>query len=106
MRPKDRWPEERSRALDEVRELVLGALCAADAGVYLVGSCARGEATSLSDIDIAIEPKAGFPEDLIGAIRERLAESTIPYTVDVVDLGSADPEFRARLLRNAVAWRA
>ena len=106
MRPKDKWPEARERALRRVRELVLDAVGQRDAKVYLIGSCARGEAVSSSDIDIAIDPGPDFPRDLIFDIREALEESTIPYKVDVADLRSAGADFRDRVLKDAVAWKA
>ncbi len=95
----------RDRGLDAVRRIVLDALAGRDAKVYLYGSCARGEARHSSDIDVAIDPATPLPMGLVGDIREALEESTIPYNVDVVDLGAADPEFRQRILRDAVEWR-
>ena len=96
----------RERALDEVRRIVLHALAERDAKVYLYGSCARREARRSSDIDVAIDPKGPLPAGLIAGIRETLEESTIPYFVDVVDLGAVDPDFRRRVLRQAVERRS
>jgi uncharacterized protein len=106
MRPKDEWPQARERALRRARELVLSLIGPRDAAVYLFGSCARGEASTSSDIDIAIDPRPGFPPGLLSEIREALEESTIPYNVDVIDLASVDAEFKARILKDAVLWRA
>ena len=106
MRPEDKWPEARRRALDRVRELVLDAIGTSPAAVYLIGSCARGEAVTSSDIDIAIDPRPGFPQDLIGEIRYALEDSTIPYKVDVADLSMSGAEFRERVMKSAVAWKA
>ena len=94
----------RERALEEVKRLVSHALAGTDASVYLIGSCATGSAQRTSDIDVAIDAKEPLPAGLMARIRERLEESTIPYFVDVVDLGAVDPEFRRRVLGQAVAW--
>jgi len=94
----------RQRALEEVKRLVSGALAGTDARIYLIGSCATGTARRTSDIDVAIDPKEPLAAGLMARIRESLEDSTIPYFVDVVDLGAVDPEFRRRVLGQAVAW--
>ena len=106
MRPKDNWPEARERALSRVRELILSEIGDAPAAVYLIGSCARGEAVTSSDIDVAIDPRPGFPRYLIAGIREALEESTIPYKVEVADLSVSGREFRERVMQGAVTWKA
>lgn len=94
----------RQRALDEVKRLVSHALAGTEASLYLIGSCATGRARRTSDIDVAIDAREPLPAALMAQIRESLEESTIPYFVDVVDLGAVDPEFRGRVLGQAVAW--
>ncbi len=96
----------RERALDNVKRLVFRALAGTDASVYLIGSCATGRAQRSSDMDVAIDAEAPLPAGLIAGLREALEESTIPYFVDVVDLGAVDPEFRRRVLGQAVEWTA
>ena len=54
----------RERALDNVKEIVLGALVGYDAKVYLFGSCATGIARRSSDIDIPIDSKEALPASL------------------------------------------
>ncbi len=75
------------------------------AAVYLIGSCATGAAPRSSDIDVAIDPREPLPAGLIAQLRETLEDSTIPYFVDVVDLGAVDPDFRRQVLRQAVPWK-
>jgi len=93
-----------ARALEEVRRIVLDALGEKNAKVYLFGSWARGEATRLSDIDVAIDPHATLPRGTLARLRERLEESHVPYHVDVVDLTRTAPEFRRRVLAEGVLW--
>ena len=95
-----------TKALEEVRRIVLDALGEKNAHVYLFGSWARGEATRLSDIDVAIEPYAPLPRGTLARLRERLEESHVPYHVDVVDLTRTAPEFRHRVLAEGVLWSA
>jgi len=41
---------------------------------------------------------------VLGAIREALEESTVPFSVDLVDLSEVDASFRERVLRQGVQW--
>jgi len=93
-----------TRALEEVRCIVMDMLGAGKATVYLFGSWARGEATLLSDIDVAIEPHTSLPPGTLARLRERLEESHVPYRVDVVDLRRVTPAFRQRVLAEGVQW--
>jgi predicted nucleotidyltransferase len=93
-----------TRALEEVRRIVLDVVSEKNVKVYLFGSWARGEATRLSDIDVAIDPHVPLPRGTLARLRERLEESHIPYHVDVVDLTRTAPEFRHRVLAEGVLW--
>lgn len=95
-----------SRALEEVRRIVMDEVDGGKAAVYLFGSWARGEATALSDIDVAIEPHTALPQGTLARLRERLEESHIPYRVDVVDLRRVTPVFRRRVLEEGIQWSA
>ena len=95
-----------AKILDEVRHIVLEVLGERGAFVYLFGSWARGQATSVSDIDLAVETLNPLPPGLLADLRERLEESHVPYRVEVVDLSKADPHFRERILKEGVRWNA
>jgi len=86
--------------------MVRDALVGRDARVYLFGSAATGALRASSDIDVAIEAPEPLPAALLSRLREALEESTIPYEVDVVDLGTVDPEFRQRVKREGILWSA
>ncbi len=90
--------------LAEVKRIVLDGLKGHRAKVYLFGSRATGEAWRWSDIDVAVLPLEPLPMGLLGEISEALEESTVPYTVDVVDLSVADSSFRERVEREGVLW--
>lgn len=103
-RPTTRESPVATKALEEVRRIVLDTLGKSNAHVYLFGSWARGEATRLSDIDVAIAPQATLPRGLLAQLRERLEESHVPYRVDVIDLSRTSPEFRQRVFTEGVLW--
>lgn len=96
-------PDARS-ALDRVRGLVLHALQGRRAAVYLFGSWASGTPGPGSDIDVAIDPLEPLPPGVLARVRETLEESTVPYRVDVVDLGDTASEFRERVIREGIPW--
>ena len=87
-----------------VRQLVLSGLGGAPARVYLFGSRATGHARPASDIDVAVWPLTELPIGTLALIREALEESLIPFTVDLVDLRDTDEAFRARVLKEGIAW--
>lgn len=90
--------------LAEVRRIVLEKLRPYAVQIYLVGSRARGNATPVSDVDVAVLPEQPLPSWVLSGLREALFESTVPYEVDVIDLSQADAEFQRRVLEEAVSW--
>lgn len=93
--------------LAEVRRLVLDYLRPWRVKVWLFGSRARGDASSRSDIDIALLPEEEtLPVDWLAGLRELLEESHVPWQVDVVNLAEADPEFRQAVEREGILWNA
>jgi predicted nucleotidyltransferase len=94
----------REDVLQRTKTLVLRALADHPVTVYLIGSFARDDARPSSDIDIAVDPRSALPPGTIARLREELEESTIPQSVEVVDLRDTDPEFRERVRREGVVW--
>ena len=92
------------RVLDEVQHIVLEVLRNQQTTIYLFGSWAQGQATSHSDIDIAVEPHRPLPAGMLANLRDRLEESHIPYRVEVVDLSKTDLYFRERVLKEGIRW--
>lgn len=93
------------RYVEQVKEIVSRALAPYPVSAYLFGSRARGDATPVSGIDIAVEPHEPLPGAVLSDLGEELEESSVPYFVDLVDLRSADQAFRERVKREGVAWR-
>jgi predicted nucleotidyltransferase len=95
----------REQAIEELRQMVLGALGDHDAEVWLFGSCARGEALQHSDIDIAILPRDELPSGFFSNLADSAEESSIPYDVDIVDLRRAAPTLIDEVRREGVKWK-
>ena len=94
----------RLRALDTVKRIILERLAGHPAGVYLFGSCARGDGGHWSDIDVAIDPAERLPQSLLAEIDEELEESTVPYFVEVIDLSTAGASYREAVEREGIEW--
>ena len=60
------------RAFEEVQQILREVLGSQEVVVYLFGSWARGEATSVSDIDIALDSANPLPPGILARLRERL----------------------------------
>ena len=63
--------------------------------VWVFGSRATASARRYSDLDLALESDTPLRPDMFGNLTEALSESDLPYKVDVIDLRSVDPAFRA-----------
>ncbi len=76
-----------------------------DATIYLFGSRARGTHYARSDIDIALDTGKPLLRVDVGEARDMLAESNIPYKIDVVDVHSVSQEMREAIYREGIIWR-
>ena len=84
--------------------MVLAALQGSPVEVWLFGSWARGEQRRSSDIDVAVLPQADLPVGTLARLRYELDESTIPYSVDLVDLRDASVGFSRSVRAAGVPW--
>jgi len=95
----ERW------AVDETRRIVLEIIEDREVDAYLIGSRARGEAQSRSDIDVALDGHGRpIPKMLLAELRERLEDSLIPFTVDVVDLSEASAGLLDATRQEGIKW--
>lgn len=76
-----------------------------DAKIYLFGSRARGTHRERSDIDIALDADRKLDFLDIGEVRDMLAESNIPYTIEIVDLHSVPEKMRNTILEEKIVWK-
>jgi predicted nucleotidyltransferase len=95
----------RTKAIEELRRMVLDALGNRDAEVWLFGSCARDETRQHSDIDIAILARDELPSAFFAALAGDIEDSDIIYDVDIVDLRRAEPALVDEVRREGVRWR-
>lgn len=72
--------------------------------IYLFGSRARKDNSPRSDIDIAIDNKNKIDNLTLSNIREEIEESTIPFTVDIVDLNNISEDLKTQILKDKIKW--
>ena len=62
--------------------------------VWVFGSRANWTTKDSSDLDIALEGENKLSHKLLGALKDAFEDSTLPYTVDVVDLNAVNHAFK------------
>ncbi|MDX8409568.1 MAG: nucleotidyltransferase domain-containing protein [Mariprofundales bacterium] len=88
-----------------VRRIVFDYLRQWRVKVWLFGSRARGDASSHSDIDIALlSEEESLPVDWLAGLRERLEESNVLCLVDVVELRGASRELKRKVEQEGILW--
>jgi predicted nucleotidyltransferase len=96
----------RERAMRVVRQLITDKLRDIPSRVYLMGSCARGDNSRYSDIDIAIETLQSAPKTLISDIRDLLEQSDVPFLVDIFDFSQLEERYQKEIKKEGVLWIA
>ena len=72
-----------------------------DCEIYLFGSRATGQYSTVSDFDIAVSATRDIDRELSLA-RERLEHSAIPFTVDLVNLNATLEEFASQVRQGGI----
>lgn len=96
---------EKSKILDQVKQIVLHSLKDQPWQVILFGSWARSEERHSSDIDIGIWRDPQSDSTPLLELKESLEESTIPYKVDIVDLVEADEALVEHARKEGIRWK-
>ena len=71
--------------------------------VWVFGSRANWSTKDSSDLDIALEGENKLSHKLLGALKDAFEDSTLPYTVDVVDLHAVSHDFKQIVEEQRVA---
>ena len=71
--------------------------------LWVFGSRANWTTKDSSDLDIALEGENKLSHKLLGALKEAFEDSTLPYTVDVVDLHAVSHDFKKIVEEQRVA---
>ena len=74
-----------------------------DVKVWVFGSRANWTTKDSSDLDMALEGENKLSHKLLGALKGAFEDSTLPYTVDVVDLHTVSHAFKQIVKEQKVA---
>ena len=78
----------------EIVQRILRGHLPASVKVWVFGSRANWNTKDASDLDLALESDSRLNHKLLGALKNAFEDSTLPYTVDVVDLDRIGDSFR------------
>lgn len=84
----------------EIKEIIQKHL-GEDVDIFIYGSAARKQ--KYHDIDVGIKSEEKL-SDKIYLIREDLENSTIPYSVDIVDFNNVDKNFKDKVFKSEIVW--
>jgi len=70
--------------------------------VRAFGSRVTGTARKTSDLDLALMTEAPLDLDRLGALRDALSESDLPFKVDLVDWARTGEDFRQHISKRFV----
>ena len=83
---------------------ILKSVLPDDSRVFVFGSRAKGGVKRSSDLDLAVDIGRSLTRAEMLALTDAFEESDLPYTVDVVDLKSANEAMRAVILKDGVLF--
>jgi predicted nucleotidyltransferase len=85
---------------------ILENLLPRDAKIWVFGSRAKGKARAASDLDLAVDAGRALTLHEQGRLADAFDEAPLPYKVDVVDIQTVSPAFRAIVEGDRIAWDA
>ena len=88
----------------EIIEIIISVL-GSEISIFLFGSRAEHTNSEFSDIDIGLFAEDTLNYDDILIIKNKLANSNIPYKVDIVDFSTVDKSFKNIALRKIDIWK-
>ena len=74
-----------------------------DVKVWVFGSRTNWTTKDSSDLDLALDGESKLSHKLLGALKGAFEDSTLPYTVDVVDLNAVSHAFKQIVKEQRVA---
>jgi predicted nucleotidyltransferase len=84
-------------------QCLLRAYLPANSKVWVFGSRAKGTARPASDLDLATDAGEALPFGTRGTLADSFSVAPLAYRVDLVDLHSINPEFRALIDAHKIA---
>lgn len=70
--------------------------------IFVFGSRARGTNRKYSDVDLGLKGPQKIDSKTIFKLKNELAESNIPYLIDVADFSGEETNFKKLAIKDAV----
>ena len=91
------------RHVDSILNILKTALDGQDCHAWVYGSRTQGKALRYSDVDMALDYHGEpLPETVKTAVQGSFEKSLLPYFVDLVDVNTLDPGFKAKIEKDFV----
>ena len=74
--------------------------------VYLFGSRAREEHDMGADIDLALDTGEPIERAVLVTIKEKIEATTIPLSVDLIDLSDASGQLKKEIETEGILWES
>lgn len=87
------------------KKIILQELENFDCTIFLFGSRVTKENHRFSDMDIGIIPGEDFDHRILYALKDKLADSVIPFKVDIVNFSEVTNDFKKEALKHIVWWK-
>lgn len=87
------------------QKMILEELENSDCKIFLFGSRATKENHRFSDMDIGIIPGKDFDHRLLYSLKDKLADSIVPFKVDIVNFSQVTDGFKKEAMKNIIWWR-
>ncbi len=87
------------------KKIILDELDTCNCKVFLFGSRATKDNHRFSDMDIGVIPGEGFIHRVLYDLKDKLADSVVPFKVDLVNFSQVTNDFKKEALKNIVWWK-
>ena len=87
------------------KKIILKELENFDCKIFLFGSRATKDNHRFSDMDIGIIPGNNFDHRILYSLNDKLADSIVPFKVDVVNFSQVTNDFKNEALKHIIWWK-
>lgn len=88
------------------KKIILQELGNLNCKIFLFGSRATKENHRFSDMDIGIIPGKDFDHRVLYALKDKLADSIIPFKVDIVNFSQVTDDFKKEAMKHIIWWKS
>ncbi len=87
------------------KKIILRELQNFNCKIFLFGSRATKENHRFSDMDIGIIPGRDFDRRVLYNLKDKLADSIVPFNVDIVNFNQVTHDFKKEAFKYIIWWK-